>query len=114
MTSQVPIVRRYVSSVLGEGMRVSAARVFSSYSTMRSDANGCRLRHYWAGRKTLNIKRGMDISVQLIRIFFLCQNRSRFGIYSKTRIGSYIAKLTDVLIVKPESSAPSKPKNTVG
>lgn len=56
----------------------------------------------------------MDISVQFIRILFLCQNRSRCGICSKTRIDSHVAKLTDFLIVKPEISAPSNPKITIG
>jgi hypothetical protein len=109
MTSRVPIVRGYVSSILEQGMRVSAERVFISCLTMHSNANGCRLKHYWAGRKTLNIKSGTDISVQFIRILFLCQNRSSFGIYSETRIGLYVAKLT-----KPRKSALSKPKPIIG
>jgi hypothetical protein len=94
-----PIVQRYVSSILEHGMRVSAAHMFSSCLTVHSNANGCRLGHYWAGRKTLNIKNGMDISVQFIRILFLCQNRSRFGIYSKKGMGSYVTKLADFLVL---------------
>jgi hypothetical protein len=61
-----------------------AAYVFSSCQDMHSDANGYRLRHYCAGRKTLNIESRMDISVQFIHILFFCQNRSTFGIYSQT------------------------------
>jgi hypothetical protein len=63
-----------------------AAYVFSSCMNMHSDANGYRLGHYCAGRKTLNIESGMDISVQFIHILFVCRNRSKFGIYSRTDI----------------------------
>ena len=63
-----------------------AAYVFSSCMNMHSDANGYRLGHYCAGRKALNIKSRMDISVQFIHILFVCRNRSKFGIYSRTGI----------------------------
>jgi hypothetical protein len=63
-----------------------AAFVFSSCCIMHSDANGYRLGHYCAGRKTLNIKSRMGISVQFIHILFVCENRSKFGIYSRTGI----------------------------
>ena len=63
-----------------------AAYVFSSCWNMHSDANGCRLGLYYASRKTLNIKSVMDISVRFIHILFVCQDRCKFGIYSRTGI----------------------------